>query len=75
MYDNDEFPMKYKWVSELHPQGDGVFIHEYLNGILQETRHAADEVIKTTLIAYLRMNGYVVIEPTELDGSREVLGE
>lgn len=62
---NDALTMRYKWVPELHPEGNGVLINEYLNDTLQRVRHAEDGALKTIFVTYLRKNGYIVIEPKE----------
>ena len=64
---NPDFKMNYKWVPELHPEGDGLIITEYLNGVVQEVLHAKEEAIKASLILYLRNSGYIVVEPEEVE--------
>ena len=66
---NPDLKMTYKRVPELHPEGDGLIITEYLNGVIQEIRHAKEEAIKTTFISYLRNSGYIVVEPEETENA------
>ena len=66
---NPDLKMTYKWVPELHPEGDGLIITEHLNDVAKWVVHASEEAIKTSVITYLRNNGYIVIEPEEAEGA------